>query len=302
MNGAFRTLRPRVSAFAATHVRQASLQELKNRVAVVESVEKITSSMKMVAAAKLKVAQAKVEPAVAFYDSTKRMFTDLEVGEIDPEDAVTDAVDADAPHLYVLVTTDRGLCGAITSNVVRRALLECKKSANHEFASIGTKGQDGLVGNHRENELGIVVSELSNKPPSFTEVGYLADTILTKNVSGITVIYNHFVNMLTNNMVVAKFLSIQELKAATKWEETEFDDEDVFQSLNEHYFASALWAAIMDNATCEQAVRMTAMDGASTNAADLNKSLTLEYNKTRQAVITTELSEIVGGMSAILDG
>ena len=96
--------------------------------------------------------------------------------------------------------------------------------------------------------------------------------------------------------------SMTNLRAALKWQEVEFDDEDCFQSLSEFSFASALWAGIMDNATVEQAVRMTAMDGASSNAGDLVKDLLLQYNKTRQQVITTELSEIVSGAAAISEG
>merc|ERR1712169_43147 len=129
----------------------ASMQDLKLRIGVVESVEKITSSMKMVSAAKLKVAQGHVDPAVRFFESTKRVFTDLEA---DPE-ALKDlqaesTADADAPHMIVAITTDRGLCGAITSNVCRVAVEQAKthRKENVVFSSLGTKGQDNLVAQH----------------------------------------------------------------------------------------------------------------------------------------------------------
>jgi ATP synthase F1 gamma subunit len=194
----------------------------------------------------------------------------------------------------------------VTSNAVRRAMEEIRsqkfKDGEFEICSVGTKGQDNIVGQGKEKSLGVVAAELGVKPPTFAEVAYLADTLLSHQPKSITVVYNHFINLLSNNLVSTRLLALPQLKSATKWQETEFDDEDVFQSLSEFQFAATLWAAILENATVEQAVRMTAMEGASTNAGELVKDLTLKYNKTRQTVITTELSEIVGGMSAIMEG
>jgi len=253
----------------------------------------------MVAAAKLKIAQTRLDPAMNFLEASSRVLQKVKPGDMTGMDTT---VDNNAPHLIVMVTTDRGLCGAVTSNVARRAIEEAKALKTVHFASVGSKGQDNLVGQGKAKQLSLVAFELSSKPPNFNEVAFFAESLLKKNVSGITIVYNHFINMLTNRMVVTKFLSIDQLRSVEKWQQTEFDDEDVMQSLYEYNFAATLWAAIADNACVEQGVRMTAMDGASTNASELRKKFTLQYNKTRQQVITTELSEIVGGMSAILDG
>ena len=196
------------------------------------------------------------------------------------------------------------MCSAVTSNAVRRAIEESGKldsKSEVTFCSVGTKGGDALVGQGKADKLSLVVAELGAKPPTFTEVAYVADTLLMSKPASITLVYNHFINLLSNEMRADKQPSLIDLRAANKWQETEFDDEDVFESLSEFSFASGLWAAIMDNATVEQAVRMTAMDGASSNAGELVKDLLLQYNKTRQQVITTELSEIVSGAAAIAE-
>jgi len=294
-----------------TGVRYASIHEFKRRINVVKSVEKITASMKMVAAAKLKIAQQRVEPAVAFNNGTARMFEGLVPDEQEAALHVADmaaqpGAKASSKHLIVVITTDRGLCGAVTGNAVRRAIEEIKtqklKEGEIEICSVGTKGQDGMAGLGYAKALGIVGAELGTKPPAFGEVAYLADALLQTQPKSITVVYNHFVNLLTNNLVSTRLLSLPNLKAATKWQETEFDDEDCFQSLSEFQFAAILWAAILENATVEQAVRMSSMDSAASNAGEIVKDLTLRYNKTRQSVITTELSEIVSGMTAIMEG
>ncbi len=262
--------------------------------------------MKMVAAAKLKMAQQRVEPAVVFNKGTARAFDGLVADEAEAAEAANEVVapKGGSKHLIVVVTTDRGLCGAVTSNVSRKSIDEVRaqkfKEGEYEFCTVGTKGQDAIVGQGKSKSLGLVAAELGVKPPTFAEVAYLADALLSHQPKSITVVYNHFVNLLSNNLVSTRLLALPQLKAATKWKETEFDDEDCFQSLSEFQFASLLWAAILDNATVEQATRMTAMEAAASNAGELVKGLTLKYNKTRQAVITTELSEIVSGMAAIM--
>ena len=173
--------------------------------------------MKMVAAAKLKIAQTRLEPALNFYTTTTRALKDVTAGDMTGMDLT---VETKAPHLFVLVTTDRGLCGAVTSNVVRRAVEESKSKKEVEFASIGTKGQDGLVGQGRAANLGIIAADLSTKPPNYAEVCYLAEQLLLKKASGVTIIYNHFINMLSNHMSLAKFISIDELRSAYKWQVT----------------------------------------------------------------------------------
>jgi F-type H+-transporting ATPase subunit gamma len=185
--------------------------------------------MKMVAAAKLKIAQTRLEPAVSFLETSTRVLKGVKPGDMTGADTT---VDEKAPHLIVMITTDRGLCGAVTSNVVRRSVEESKQLPSVQFASVGTKGQDNLVGQGRAAQLGVVAAELSTKPPNYAEVSFLAETLLKKNISGVTIVYNHFINMLTNKMSVAKFISIDQLRSADKWQETEFDDEDCFQVIS----------------------------------------------------------------------
>lgn len=171
--------------------------------------------MKMVAAAKLKIAQTRLEPALNYQTTTTRALKGVTAGDLSGAELT---VDSKAPHLFVLVTTDRGLCGAVTSNVVRRAIEESKSKKEVEFASVGTKGQDGVAGQGRAANLGIVAAELSTKPPTYAEVCFLADYLLQKKASGVTIIYNHFINMLSNQMSIAKFISIDELRSSAKWQ------------------------------------------------------------------------------------
>jgi len=279
-----------------------ALHEFKNRIETVKNVETITSSLKMVSASKMKIAENRLVPAKAFYEGTKGT---MDAAKPDPEvtpEAADDAEERVEKHIIVLVNTDRGMCGALTPNTVKAAVKVANASdAKIEYVSIGSKGEQRLVADKRARDLGLVAFDFGNKPASWTEVAYLTERILARQPTRVTIVYNEFINMLIQNLRHYEWVDEAALKTSQKWEETELDDDDPFAAAAEFRLASALWSAIHENQTCEHAVRFTSMDGASTNAKELFDGLTLEYNKYRQAAITTELSEIVGGMAAILD-
>eukprot|EP00020_Sapocribrum_chincoteaguense_P001282 CAMPEP_0170743420 /NCGR_PEP_ID=MMETSP0437-20130122/7255_1 /TAXON_ID=0 /ORGANISM="Sexangularia sp." /LENGTH=375 /DNA_ID=CAMNT_0011082081 /DNA_START=125 /DNA_END=1250 /DNA_ORIENTATION=+ len=280
--------------------RHAALQEYANRIKVVENVEKITSSMKMVAAAKLKIAQQRLEPAADFYASSSAILKGI-------DSEIERATDKPKKLMLVLTSTDKGLCGAVSSSIVRygmtlrdQFLKEAGSGAEVSIVSIGTKAADQLAGQKNAASLKFSATELSNKPVAFVEASYIADLILKEEFDSCIIVYNHFVNMLKNDVSTTVIHRPERMAAATRWEETEFDDEASWEeSLAEFQLASALWNAINSNVTCEQATRMQSMDAASGNAKELVEGLGLTYNKIRQQNITNELSEIVSGAAAI---
>jgi len=257
------------SSFNPLFKRHAALQEYANRIKVVENVEKITSSMKMVAAAKLKIAQQRLEPAADFYTSSTAILKGIDA-------EVEGATEKPKKLMLILTSTDKGLCGAVSSSIVRYGLTlrdqflkEAGSGAEVSIVSIGTKAADQLAGQKKAGSLKFAATELSNKPVAFVEASYIADLILKEEFDSCVIVYNHFVNMLKNDVSTTVIHRPERMAAAKRWEETEFDDEASWEeSLAEFQLASALWNAINSNVTCEQATRMQSMDAASGNAKE----------------------------------
>jgi len=288
----------------------ASLRDIRKRIRSVKTTQKTTKAMKMVSAAKLRRAQERVLGSRPYGAKLDRMIARLAkraelLGEA-PHPLLVDKEIKEKVELIVL-TSDRGLCGAFNSSVVRRAIkfLEENKDGYEEIriSCIGKKGYDALkregydIRVHHEgvfDDLNIDRAEDIAKE--------ICDHYLDDHLDGAWLIYNEFQSVMTQNLVKKPLLPVhpQELPETAMPVEHEYEPgrQDVLDQLLRNHFATALYQALLESQASEHGARMTAMENATRNAGEMVDKLTLKYNRARQAAITTELVEIISGAEA----
>jgi F-type H+-transporting ATPase subunit gamma len=291
-----------------------SLKDLKVRISSVKNTQKITSAMKMVAAAKLRRAQEQAEAARPFAERMSRMLSSLAsalAGGGGP--ALLSGTGKDQVHLVVVTTSDRGLCGGFNSSIVRgarqliRQLLAEGKTV--KIMTVGRKGRDQL---RRDFSKLIVESmeDVGKRRLAFSDAQRVTDRIVAMYQAGefdvCTVVYNRFksamTQIVTRQQIIPFPVEAGGGNAATESGaiyEFEPDEEEILAALLPRNLAVQVYRALLENAASEQGARMSAMDSATRNAGDMIKRLTLNYNRTRQAMITKELIEIISGAEAV---
>ena len=291
-----------------------SLKSLRVRINSVKSTQKITSAMKMVAAAKLRRAQEQAEAARPFAERMSRMLSSLAsslAGGGGP--ALLSGTGKDQVHLVVVTTSDRGLCGGFNSSIVRgarqliRQLLAEGKTV--KIMTVGRKGRDQL---RRDFSKLIVESmeDVGKRRLAFSDAQRVTDRIVAMYQAGefdvCTVVYNRFksamTQIVTRQQIIPFPVEAGGGNAATESGaiyEFEPDEEEILAALLPRNLAVQVYRALLENAASEQGARMSAMDSATRNAGDMIKRLTLNYNRTRQAMITKELIEIISGAEAV---
>jgi F-type H+-transporting ATPase subunit gamma len=294
-----------------------SLKELRNRIGSVRSTRKITRAMQMVAASKLRRAQDQAEAARPYAERMDRVIAALAGNLVNPDDAPKLLVGTgeDDVHLLIVATAERGLCGAFNSSIVRRvrqrvdALLREGKTV--KILCIGRKGRDMLRREHAARMVDAVdMSQV--RRVGFTDVTPIATRINDMFEAGefdvCTIFYNHFRSVLsqvvTEQQLVPVAIPEAEEGAAASDNggaayEFEPEEDAILADLLPRNLAVQIFRALLENAASEQGARMTAMDNATRNAGDMIDRLTLVYNRTRQAMITKELIEIISGAEAI---
>ncbi len=283
----------------------ANLKEIRNRIASVSSTMQITSAMKMVSAAKLKKAQDAITAMRPYADKLTELLQNLS-GSLDSDTGSSYAVDRPVRKVLVVsITSNRGLCGAFNSNVIKESLsLKSNTYADQEvhFMTVGKKGFDLLkkkntvVADHSK-----VFDELS-----FDHVAQVAEELMEHFVSGsydkIVLVYNKFKNAATQILMTEQFLPIVPVTSENK-SSTEYifepEKEKIVMELIPKSLKTQLYKAVRDSFASEHGARMTAMHKATDNASELRDQLKLTYNKARQAAITNEILEIVGGAEAL---
>lgn len=281
--------------------RAASNQAVRNRMRSVKNIQKITMAMKMVAASKLRTVQVKAENSRGLFQP----FT---------------ALLGDAPAimgnktLVVTLSTDKGLCGGINSTVVKysRSLLKLNQlngeGQDTKFVIVGDKGKAQLQREYKKH-ISTYITETQKVSINFTQCAMIADEIIkSSEYDVIKVVYNKFNSAVSFLPTVATLLSPEMLagEEAQKIGDLEsYETEgaetqgEVLQNLAEFQLASVLYNAMLENATSEMGARMSAMDSSTRNAGEVLDRLTLSYNRSRQASITTELIEIISGAAAL---
>ena len=291
----------------------ASLKDLKNRIKSVKSTQKITKAMKMVAAAKLRRAKEHAEAARPYAERMEAMVQALTSNVIEGANlpVLLGGTGKDDVHLLVVATSDRGLCGAFNSSIVRAARrqiadLEARGKTVKLFC-VGRKAYEQLALQHK-GKIVERVSSLYRTRPDFATADELAKRILLtfekEGCDVCTIVYNHFRSAISQVVTFQQLIPLAmntkaDAGAASAVYEYEPEEEAILADLLPKNLAVQIFKALLENAASEQGARMTAMDNATRNAGDMISRLTLQYNRSRQAAITKELIEIISGAEAI---
>ena len=291
-----------------------SLKDLKNRIESVKNTRKITKAMQMVAAAKLRRAQESAEASRPYTERFNSVLGALasvnSAGSGGPQLLV--GTGKDQTHLLVLMTAERGLCGGFNSNIAKLAkshalkLLEQGKTV--KILTVGKKGRDVVkrdLGKHFVDHIDL--SEI--KSIRYTDAQAISKSILERFTAGefdiATLFYSKFVNVVTQIPTAQQIIpaSFDDDDEGTKTERVNYEyeptEEEILADLLPRGVGTQIFAALLENGASEQGARMSAMDNATRNAGDMIDKLTIQYNRSRQAVITNELIEIISGAEAL---
>ncbi len=281
----------------------ANLKEIRNRISSVSSTMQITSAMKMVSAAKLKKAQDAITAMRPYAAKLTELLQNLSGAVQDDVESPYNQARPVKRVLFVAITSNRGLCGGFNSNIIK----EVKgKAANIDAATavftLGKKGNDILSKEHEIVGHNTAIFDSLN----FTEAAALAQELMdgyaAEAYDEVHLVYNRFKNAATQTVTVEQFLPLVQQETANQ---TQVDyiyepgQEEIFTTLLPKALKMQLFKALRDSFASEHGARMTAMHKATDNATDLRDQLKLTYNKARQAAITNEILEIVGGAEAL---
>ena len=289
-----------------------SLKDLKNRIESVKNTRKITKAMQMVAAAKLRRAQEAAEAGRPYAERFNAVLGSLaaSVGGSDSAPMLLRGTGSDQTHLLVVMTAERGLCGGFNSNIAKLAkqhaadLVAAGKTVR--IITVGKKGRDSMkrdLGDHYIEHVDL--SEV--KRIGYSNAQDIAKGVLSRFEAGefdvATIFYARFINVVsqvpTAQQIIPASFGATEGDAAATLYDYEPDEEAILADLLPRGVATQIFSALLENGASEQGARMSAMDNATRNAGDMIDKLTIEYNRSRQAVITNELIEIISGAEAL---
>ena len=299
----------------------SNLKELKNRITSVKSTQKITSAMKMVAASRLKRAQEAAESARPYAERMRRMMASVfrDPGASIGGNKLLAGTGSESVHLIVVITSDRGLCGGFNSNISResrRFIRELKaENKSVKILCIGRKGRDQL-----KLEFGDIIVDLyegiGKTGVRFDEAQGISERIIEMFEAGdfdvCSIIYNKFISVISQEVTTFQIIPVKienettttgsDLQpenigiASVEFEPTE---EEILSDLLPSNLNVQVFSALLESSASEHGARMSAMDNATRNAGDMIEDLTMVFNRSRQAKITSELIEIISGAEAL---
>jgi F-type H+-transporting ATPase subunit gamma len=281
-----------------------SQREIRRRIGSVKNIRQITRAMQFVAASKLKRAQDATLASRPYGHSIDEVIADLASVLGAEGHPLLRTPESGAPRTIVLFTTDRGLAGALNSNLIRFALKELETAgAGSTIITIGKKGRDALA--RGGYEISAAFPGFGDKP-TFGDVtalvSLLVDDFLAGRSAGVTLIHPAFISTLTQRPEAVQLLPITAAADTAGIPGNQFlfepDPAAVLEALLPRYVATRVFQGVLETTACEQSSRMVAMKNATENAGDLISDLTLTYNKVRQSNITREMIEIASGASA----
>ena len=290
----------------------ASLDDLKKRIASVNSTQKITKAMKMVAAAKLRRAQESAEKGRPYSEKMNNIILNLSSGISDKENApkLLSGSGNDKVHLCVVMTSDRGLCGGFNSNIIKKAksyfakLVEDGKDL--KIITVGSKGNDQLKRAYGDKIIANI-SFKDSKHANYFDADKVGKMVIEKfgaeEFDVCTIFYNQFKNVITQIPQAQQIIPLnvensEEDKSEDSYE-FEPDEDEILSNLLPKNISTQIFKAMLENSASEQGSRMSAMDNATRNAGEMVDKLTIEYNRSRQAAITKELIEIISGAESL---
>jgi F-type H+-transporting ATPase subunit gamma len=290
----------------------ASLKELKGRINSVKSTQKITKAKQMVAAAKLRKAQAAAEAARPYAERMAHVMASLAGKAAGQANAprLLRGTGSDQRHLLVVANSDKGLAGAFNSNIVRAALAKAREleSAGKtvEFYLVGRKGR-APIRRAYPKAVGTQFDTTEVREPGFAEATRIVEELLAMfeadRFDVAHLFYSKFrsalVQIPTEQQIIPAPAPEAEATSGGAAVEYEPDEEEILAELLPRYLKTEIFGALLENQASEQGASMTAMDNATRNAGELINKLTIQYNRSRQAAITTELIEIIAGAEAL---
>lgn len=293
----------------------ANLKDLKNRISSVKSTRKITKAMQMVAAAKLRRAQDAAEMARPYTERFNAVMGALAsaAGDSDSAPKLLRGTGSEQVHLLVVMTAERGLCGGFNTNIAKLARTHARKLLDEgktvKILTVGKKGRDQMKRDYADHFVGHV--DLSDvKRISYPDAQNIAKDVLYRfdeaEFDVATIFFSRFENVVAQHptaqqIIPAKYEAAEgegDAAGGTLYD-YEPSEEEILADLLPRGVATQIFAALLENAASEQGARMSAMDNATRNAGEMIEDLTIEYNRTRQAVITNELIEIISGAEAL---
>ena len=290
-----------------------SLKDLKNRIESVKNTRKITKAMQMVAAAKLRRAQDSAEAARPYTERFNSVLGAL--ASANNKDSggpqLLVGTGKDQTHLLIVMTAERGLCGGFNSNIAKLAKTHALKLVEQgktvKIITVGKKGRDVIKRDLSEHFVDHVdLSEI--KTVRYADAQGISKSILDRFSAGefdvATLFYSKFVNVVTQiptaqQIIPASFEDAEDSNSQSMNYEYEPSEEEILADLLPRGVGTQIFAALLENGASEQGARMSAMDNATRNAGDMIDKLTIQYNRSRQAVITNELIEIISGAEAL---
>ncbi|MCH2446802.1 MAG: ATP synthase F1 subunit gamma [Candidatus Marinimicrobia bacterium] len=281
----------------------ANLKDIRDRIKSVKSIQQVTKAMKLVAAAKMRKAQERMEQARPYADHLAEVITSL-LPDVDRSLLSLLDVREVKREALVVVTSDRGLAGAFNANIIRRAEEEILETGqeNVDLICIGRKGRDHfrVRGYEIIRDFTDFWSDLSFKH-AMDFGGEIVSHFTGREVDRVRVVYNWFRNVATQEIRVEDLLPLTYEENSVKAVDRLYEPskEEIVHSLIPRHLNVQMWKYLLESFAGEQASRMVAMDNATENAQEMIKNLTLDFNKARQAAITKEMLEIVGGAEAL---
>ena len=283
----------------------ANLKEIRGRIKSITSIQKVTSAMKMVAAAKLRTSQSNMEQCRPYSNKISTLLNDL-LSECDNVNFDLMQKREVSKTLYVVITSDRGMAGAFNTNILKKAQSDIDIDGKDQarIISIGKKSRD-----YFKNRNFDIISEYIDFWGDLNfnhaiDIGEeVVDLFITGNVDKVKVYYNEFKNLATQIIKDIDFLPLTESDSEEDKKQTdrlfEPSKEEILRGVIPKHINVQLWQFLLESYASEQAARMLAMENATENAGDMIRDLGLQYNKARQSAITTEIIEIVSGANAL---
>jgi len=283
----------------------ANLKEIRGRIKSITSIQKVTSAMKMVAAAKLRTSQSNMEQCRPYSNKISILLNDL-LSECDNVNFDLMQKREVSKTLYVVITSDRGMAGAFNTNILKKAQSDIDIDGKDQarIISIGKKSRD-----YFKNRNFDIISEYIdfwgelNFDHAINIGNQIVDLFISKKVDKVKIYYNEFKNLATQVIKNIDFLPLKQFDSNEDKKQMdrlfEPSKEDILRGLIPKHINVQIWQFLLESYASEQAARMLAMENATDNAGDMIKDLGLQYNKARQSAITTEIIEIVSGANAL---
>lgn len=283
----------------------ANLKEIRGRIKSIKSIQKVTSAMKMVAAAKLRTSQSNMEQCRPYSNKISSLLNDLILECKDLDLDLMNQRDI-SKTLFVVITSDRGMAGAFNTNILKKAQsdIDIIGKDNALIIAVGKKSRDYF--NNRNFDI------QSNHIDFWGDLNFnhaiqlgneIVDLFNSKKVDKVKVYYNEFKNLANQIIKDVDFLPLKEINSDSSKKQIdrlfEPSKEDILKGLIPKHINVQLWQFLLESYASEQAARMVAMENATENAGEMIKDLGLQYNKARQTAITTEIIEIVSGANAL---